>query len=143
MIMLIDDDFAYAEALEYILQEELPGCRISRFVDGESSLKALNSDALPFTVILDMMVPMNGDDLKGGRPPTEAGQLPRGIEILERLIAAGVRTHQILVITALITPELVRRLLELGVSDSHILFKPARADSIIQIVKQIYARSVK
>ncbi len=137
-LWLIDDDSAYVNLLRAHLERAISGVEISQFVNCVSVTRALESEIRPSGVILDMMLPWDECDkaswLLSGENPAK-----NGIRLAECLIARGIHSNVIGVITAVYEASYREPLTNLGIPASNIIIKPAPVDEIIRLVKRITA----
>ena len=145
MIVIIDDDFAYNEALIEFLNSNGAGYEFQTFETGGAAIEWFeargDSGQTPEVIILDMMLPWDANDLNGCGPPPHPPEGLGGLRVLNELIRLGIPTERILVISATRYESVKLYLTNKGVPDHHILWKPARTGEIDRLVAEIYTRS--
>lgn len=137
MILIVDDDFEYAETLQQVL-ENSGLADIRRATNGKQALDVVDEHGVPSVVILDIMIPRDEEDVAGSGPPRDRNELPNGVRILEKLQEKGVPSGRVLVITAFYHKKLFERMKEVAIPEERILLKPARTREILDWVKRIH-----
>lgn len=145
MILLIDDDQPYNEALTDILNSEDGSYQIQTFTTGLDAINWLRewrkANSLPDVVIMDMMIPWDENDFGGSGMPDNPPEGFGGVRVLKELLLMGLDPNRVLVISAVRSDDLRKMLLEKKVPEHQILLKPARTSEITQKVKLIHSRS--
>lgn len=140
MIWIVDDDFAYADALKSLLSDEIVGAMIEKYRFGELAIAEARQGKRPLVVILDMTLPISQDDIQGAFPPKSENDEPNGIRMVRQLAELGILPQRIVVITALHRRSVQETLINLGVPADQCLLKPARTDDIVLIVRRVLNR---
>ena len=85
MILLIDDDQPYNEALTDILNSEDGSYQIQTFTTGLDAINWLRewrkANSLPDVVIMDMMIPWDENDFGGSGMPDNPPALPESLTV--------------------------------------------------------------
>lgn len=135
MILIVDDDRDYAQDLLEVLKSEGFG-EIAVANTGQQALGALEAGVHPEAIVLDLMLPYDGDDLDGMDPP-RPHSVARGVELLRMFIERGYAPSKVLVITALYSEEHLRAVTDLGVQS--VLTKPVLTETVFGELRRILA----
>jgi len=132
-ILIADDDPLYDEDLKTMLDFELPhGVQIAH--TGCETLKLIDESGRPDAIVLDMMLPWDENDARGGLPPDDAREL-KGLKVLEHLRGMRYDVRRVVAITAFYDPEAKKLLLDFGIDPKNILIKPARTTEILARIR--------
>lgn len=133
MILIVDDDPKYCDLLRRMLLADTPSLRIGVAHDGRRALDGI-AEEIPAVVVLDLMIPFDSDTINDA-VGLDLEHLP-GVEILDGLLAQGVPTDAIVVVTAVINPAFWTPLIERGIRESSILVKPVRAEDLSLVIRR-------
>lgn len=137
-LWIADDDPYYSPSLKAYLEAQFYGIQVEWFKTNAEVVASVADDKLPDAAILDMMLPRDPKDTRGGLPPEQGTEAP-GVELARHLIQAGMTPRRIAIITALTADEHLEPLLTLGINEKNILIKPALISDIKQMVTRITA----
>lgn len=133
---IVDDDPFYSDALKEVVEGTLYGWMVQRFKNAAELHQALRDGKRPSAAVLDMMLPMDEADEKGGLPPDDGAVAP-GVHLAQTLKDHGVKLDNIAVASALIQEKYHAPLLEIGIRKENILIKPSLIEDILRVVRRI------
>lgn len=133
MILIVDDDRSYVEALSTLLLNVGGYEEVRIAYTGKDALDIVRA-VTPDAIVLDMMIPYDQDDINGASVPAPT-QEPRGLLVAREMKGLGFDLSRAVAITAL-PDESVRGVLE-DVGIRHVLTKPVLASEILQNIGQV------